>query len=94
MLACSAVGEFYKTIVIAKPARPRCFQNVDLMSLHMRYTSDSKAWMTCELFRTWLLDFNRHFEKKVRHVVLLLYNAPSHPNLKLSNVKLLSLPPI
>ena len=93
MLTCSAVGKFYKTMVIAKSARPRCFRNVDLMSLPVRYTSNSKAWMTCELFRTWLLDFNRHFEKKGRHVVLLLDNAPSHPNLKLSNVKLLFLPP-
>ena len=90
-LCVNMVGDFEKPLVIGRAAVPRCMKNVKHLPVTWRY--NRKAWMTTELFKEWITDFNKKMRKARRQVVLLLDNAPSHPkDLNLSNVKLVFLP--
>ena len=86
-------GEFEKTFVIGKCAKPRCFQNLSVKTLPVIWEHNKKTWMTADIFRRWLNDFNAKMKRKKRRVLLLLDNAPSHPkDIVLSNVKTVFLP--
>ena len=52
-----------------------------------------KAWMTSLLFEDWLKKFNIKMQHQKRHILLFIDNAPSHPNIKLSNITLAFFPP-
>ena len=49
--------------------------------------------MTSGIFSSWLNSFNDKMKAQHRNVLLFLDNAPSHPTLDLSNVKLVFFPP-
>ena len=90
LFTCSATGEKMRPYIIWKSANPRCFarrppQGVD-------YFANKKAWMTTTLFSDYLKDFNDRMVREKRYVLLLLDNAPVHPNISLSNVRLQFLP--
>lgn len=58
------------------------------------YTHNTKAWMTGEIFRKWLTDFDKEMSAKKRKVLLLLDNCSAHHvNAHLSAVEVLFLPP-
>ena len=86
-------GEKLKPFVIVKSAKPRCFKNLDINKLAVKWTFNSKAWMTARIFEEYLLEFNRKLIKQKRKILLLLDNCTSHPKVKLSNIKLFFLPP-
>lgn len=92
VLCTSMTGEFFTPMVIGKAARPRCFKKLELASLPVTWRHNKKAWMTSDLFTEWATKFNKRMVMEQRHVLLLLDNAPCHPHLKLSNVKLVFLP--
>jgi hypothetical protein len=81
--------------VIAKAHRPRCFGKTYNPETYVRYRHNAKAWMTADLFKEWLKDFDRQMRLVSRKVILLVDNAASHTkgDLHLSNVKLHFLPP-
>ena len=92
-LCVSTSGEIEKPLVIGKSLKPRCFKNVDTKNLPVSWTANRKAWMTGNIFQEWLTKFNAKMQKKKRHVLLLLDNAPCHPaDLEFSNVTLQFLP--
>ena len=39
-------GEMEKPLVIDKAAKPRCFRNLDIRKLPVKWRSNKKAWMT------------------------------------------------
>ena len=80
-----------KLLVIGKSANPRCLKNVK--RLPVEYTANKNAWMTSEKFEHWLGEFNEDMKKQARKVALIVDNAPSHPMLTPSNIKLYFLPP-
>ena len=73
--------------------RPRAFGHLDMNKLPVTYTNSRKAWMTSGIFSSWLNSFNDKMKAQHRNVLLFLDNAPSHPTLDLSNVKLVFFPP-
>jgi hypothetical protein len=87
------MGEKLKPLVIGKSAKPRFFKNLDLKKLPVEWTSNSKAWMTGNIFENWLKQLNKNLAKKERKILLLLDNCTSHPKLELSHIKLLFIPP-
>ena len=94
LVTASMEGEKKAPLTIGKSARPRCFKDCKRLSMHMDYQANRKAWMTSDIFRQWLQNFNRRMAMLRRKVVLVIDNAPSHhPNVKLSAVKLAFLPP-
>ncbi|KAG2193447.1 hypothetical protein INT46_011083 [Mucor plumbeus] len=61
--------------------------------LGFSYYHTNKAWMTKDVFRSVMHDFNKKMYRERRKVVLLLYNAPVHEQCdEFSNVKLVFLP--
>lgn len=106
ILACSnATGAHKLTLgFIGKSKKPRAFKNCrDFSSLPVWYRHQKSAWMNSILFKEWFHNqfvpqVEKHLEKNnlPRKAVLLLDNAPSHPDqeeLKDGEIKCLFLPP-
>jgi hypothetical protein len=62
--------------IIGKHLNPRCFKGINCDTLGARYHANAKAWMTQNVFRLWLLDFDRQMQG--RQILLLLDNCPGH----------------
>ena len=86
-----------KTLIIGQSSKPRCFRNVNIENLRMKYRSNPKAWMLITVFQNWLEEFNSVVVQKYKgqRVLLLLDNCPSHKidGLAFSHVDVLFLPP-
>ena len=86
-------GEKVIPLVIGKAQRPRCFGKMRLDKLPVRYSANPKAWMNGQLFEEWLRKLNCRMARQNRHILLFLDNAPSHPTVQMSHVKLQFFPP-
>lgn len=93
LLCVSSTGEKLKPLVIGKAAKPRCFKHLDRNSLPVQYFSNRKAWMTASIFSEWLNSLNNKMQIKCRRILILVDNCSAHPELKLSNIKVVFLPP-
>lgn len=96
LFCCSQLGEKLKPVVIGNAQKPRCFKQNAINStacLPVHYYANSKAWMTGEIFKDWLKTINREMKRQGRKVLITVDNASCHPNIELSNVKLLFFPP-
>ena len=89
ILLCSNMSGTEKLIplMIGKSKKPRCFKNIkDVSKLPVTWKHNKKAWMNTIMFDEWLKDLNRSMAKKKRNILLFVDNAPSNPQIKLSNV--------
>ncbi|XP_028677229.1 tigger transposable element-derived protein 4-like [Erpetoichthys calabaricus] len=96
VLCCSNMSgtDKRKLLVIGKSAKPRCFKGLKMDSLPVVYRASRNAWMTSELFKEWLKDWDRELQCQSRKVLLLLDNCAAHPRLHcLKNIQLEFLPP-
>ena len=86
-------GEKLPLLVIGNFARPRCFKNA--RSIPVDYESNSRAWMVCELFSSWLIKLDGRFAQEKRKVAMLVDNCPAHSNIqsRLKAITLVFLPP-
>jgi len=84
-------GDFETPKVIGKALKPRCFKNIIVNDLGVTWKANRKAWMTQELMKRWLSNFDRKMQG--RKVILFLDNATSLPHLNFQNVKLAFFPP-
>ena len=92
LVSASMMGEKLPLLVIGKSAKPRCFKGVKRLPLE--YKSNSKAWMTCSIFTSWLRKLDSLMQNSNRKIALVLDNCTAHPNVNgLANVKLIFLPP-
>lgn len=79
-------------LVIGKSANPRCFKNVK--SLPVEYLSNSKAWMTGDIFEKWLLNLDKRMLRQKRKILLFVDNCTAHARIpKLKSVKVIFFPP-
>lgn len=88
-----ADGAFETPLVIGKANNPRCFKSIAKQSLPVTWKFNRKAWMTGSIMEEWLIQLNAKMARQNRKICLLLDNATSHPNLTLSNVRMVFLPP-
>ncbi|XP_060867267.1 tigger transposable element-derived protein 6-like [Metopolophium dirhodum] len=97
VLCCNSTGsEKLKLWVIGKYQNPRCFKNVNKLSLPFEYTNQKNAWVDSTSFRLWLLKFQRKMALQNRNVLLTMDNCSAHNNigdLELPNVKIVYFPP-
>jgi hypothetical protein len=97
--ANSDSNEKISLTIIGKHLNPHCFKGINCDTMGARYHANAKAWMTQNVFRLWLLDFDRRMQG--RQVLLLLDNYPGHiplekfaeMNMVLPNTRLFYLPP-
>lgn len=90
---CNMLGDKESLIFIWKHKKPRCFKNVKIDNMDVKYFFNKRAWMTSTIFETCMKSFDFKMKKENRHVLLLLDNASSHPKIMLDNVKFVYLPP-
>ena len=57
-------------LIVGKSWQPRWFRGVQ--QLLLPYSNNKNAWMTGDLFRTWLADFERDMAKKNRFIVVVV----------------------
>ncbi len=84
--------------IIGKSFHPRCFKNINIDNLDCKYHANKNAWMTQNVFKLWLMAFDRRMDG--RKVILLLNNCSVHIkdadlekfNIQLKNTTLLYLP--
>ena len=91
----NAAGSKEAPVVIWKSENPRYFHGVHKKNLPVSYFSQTKAWMTSEIWHSVLTVFNRKMSVEGRSVLLLLDNAGCHPEDlkgKYSNIKIVFLP--
>lgn len=93
LLCCFGDGTFEKPLVIGKAENPRCFKNVRKENFPIVWKSNKKAWMTTRIMEEWLIQLDRKMMIQKRKILLFLDNATCHPNIKLSNIELVFLPP-
>ncbi|GFS95938.1 tigger transposable element-derived protein 1 [Trichonephila clavipes] len=102
LLLCSnASGDrMLKPLLINKSLRPRALKGKDLKQLPMHWMASPKAWMTTAIFTEWFNDcFVPEVEAYMKEksldfkVLLIVYNAASHPQLEHPNVQLVFLSP-
>lgn len=92
-LCASLTGEKLKPVVIGKSKKPRCFKRIRKEHLPVDYYFNSNAWMNSKIYEDFLKNVNRKMKMQKRKILLFVDNAPSHPNMDLSNVKVQFLPP-
>ena len=97
LVCCSMSGEKKKLLVIGNSAKPRRFPK-DHSLLPTDYDHSKKAWMNRLIMGRWLTKWNKELRLKGKNILLLLDNAPSHPNyeeisdLNLTNIVIKYLP--
>jgi hypothetical protein len=93
LVTASMTGKKMKLIVIGKSRNPRCFKNIKHIDcLPVTYESNSKAWMTAELWSKILLNWDLELGRKKEKILLLVDNCPAHSKVVLRNIKLVFLP--
>lgn len=104
VMSCSNVTGSHKLdlVVIGKSKNPRAFKQLSNRStLPVYYTHQKSAWMNSTIFKTWfdekfVPDVTQFLESKnlPRRAILLMDNAPSHPNnLRDRGIRVWFLPP-
>ena len=75
LVACNMTGsDKHRLLVIGKSdcRDPCCFQGKK--GLPVSYNNSQNAWITSDIFKKWLLEFNCDMTRKKRHILLLLDN--------------------
>lgn len=99
LFCANASGFMIKTLVVHKSQNPRALKGKDKNHLPVFWRSNKKAWVTADLFRDW---FDNCFVPEVKtylesknlpfKALLLIDNAPGHPQIEHQNVKVMFLP--
>ncbi|UYV63432.1 hypothetical protein LAZ67_2004058 [Cordylochernes scorpioides] len=96
LLLCSnASGDrMLKPLLVNRSLKPRELKGKDLNTLPVHWMANKKAWVTTAIFTEW---FNKCFVPEVENymkemglefkILLILDNAPGHPNLEHPNIK-------
>ncbi|XP_072142094.1 tigger transposable element-derived protein 4-like [Dermacentor andersoni] len=92
LIATNMTGtERCRLLVIGKAAKPRCFKGVK--TLPVDYEANKKAWMTAEIFKSWISKLDRKFASSNRKVLFLVDHCSAHVNVPaLSAIRLAYLP--
>ena len=96
LLCCNMTGsEKRPLVVIGKSKSPRCFPK-DQSKLPVTYKFSYNAWMTGDIFRAWLKQWDSSLRLEEREIALVLDNCSAHPrdvSDELTNIRLYFLPP-
>lgn len=92
LLCCNALGEKEMPMMIGKTMQPPSFGTLGGKDLPVEYHAQKNALMTSDLFMCYLMNLNNKMKQQRRKILMILDDAPCHPHLLLSNIKLLFLP--
>ena len=86
LLTASMAGEKLRLLVIVKSAIPRCFKIIKPDDLGVFFKSNSKSWITMQIFEEWPFETNKLLNKQNRRILLFKENCWSHNTIKFSHV--------
>lgn len=77
---CNSDGsERFPLLFIGTAKKPRSFAGININNFNCTYRSNTKAWMTGEIFKEWLIQFDNYIGRtRDRKVVLLMDNFSAH----------------
>jgi hypothetical protein len=79
LLTSNADGsEKLPPLIIGKAKKPRAFQNKTGAQLGFQYQNNAKAWMTANIYREWLQQWDFELGTRKRKIVLLQDNFSGH----------------
>ena len=79
MLCCNLLGtEKLRPLVIGHAKTSRSFHGIKTTNLPVDYTYNKKAWMTGELFESWIKKLDAQMRDNNCNILLLIDNAPGH----------------
>ncbi|XP_064409672.1 tigger transposable element-derived protein 4-like [Latimeria chalumnae] len=85
-------SEKLKLLVIGKVKQSRYFKGVK--ALPVDYEGNTKAWMTGDIFKDWVIKFDRKMQRQKHKVLLFVDNCPAHPHIdSLQVTTMVVLPP-
>ena len=77
--------------MIGKYGKPRCLKNVAEPPVTYRHSAN--AWMTKEIWRGWLEDWNKKLRREARKIALLIDNCSTHEHVDgLTQITVMRLP--
>ena len=85
VLVAANMDSSYKLplLVIGKSKKPRAFKN---MGVPVKYTANSKAWLTSDIFIKWLKSVDKSMKLENRKIAMIVDNCSAHPKADLANV--------
>lgn len=93
LLCASWMGEKEKVLLIARSKNPRALQGANKAKLPVVYHSQGKAWMTGNIFTSWICDFDRRMREQKRRILLFMDNAAVHNvDVNLTNIRVVFFP--
>jgi len=101
LFCCNASGDkILKPLLVNRSLRPRALKGKDLNKLPVHWRANKKAWVTTAVFTDWFQKcFIPEVKEYLKHkaldfkILLIIDNAPGHPQLSHPNVKVIFLPP-
>lgn len=87
------MGEKEKVLLIARNKNPRALKGANKAKLPVVYHSQGKAWMTGNIFTSWICDFDRRMREQKRRILLFMDNAAVHNvDVNLTNIMIVFFP--
>ena len=93
-LVCfNAEGDKLPLLLIGTAENPRSFVvRGKKIKLPVTYRASRKAWMTRDLFLSWLKELNESMRSQRRQICIILDNCSCHCDVQLSNIEIAFLP--
>jgi hypothetical protein len=84
-----------RPVVIGTAKKPQCLKryNMGVADLPVMYFSNTKAWMSMNIYEQFMERWNRKLYYQKRHILLFLDNASGHSSATYSNIRVEFLPP-
>lgn len=90
----SSKGEKFKTLVIGKSVKPRCFKDKPEIIEKINYRANKNAWMTSKIFTEWLTELDNLLYQENRKAILFVDNFSGHSTeYQPTNIVMAYLPP-
>ena len=91
LLMTNSTGTYKsRLMVVGQVKAPRCLRGLNIGNLPADYRSNKNAWMSSEIFKEFLLDFDAKMREQHRNVLLLIDHYSAHSaalrQIRLSNV--------
>jgi hypothetical protein len=87
---CAIRSNHLKVLFIRKAKAPHCFQGRTPTQLNLKYYNNAKAWMTYDIFCSWIYEWNTNLQLIGCKIILFVDNLKGHniDGLHLTHIRL------
>jgi hypothetical protein len=78
-----------KLLVTGERAKPWCFKGISMDNSPVLYYANKNVWMTCGIFKKWLMSWDVELQWKSKKILLVLDECTAHHHLdSVNNIQL------